>query len=151
MNWQLLLRKYEYEPYMVKPKVWQEADLDYNAGALSIEQLEERLGRRLDSEDFANLPLTFKNIRNKPTVLDRLGKERAYEMYVEFAENLFGYGAGTGDSVEDLENWKTLDIEQMERDLDFLGYDSQPIVEKYNNHMNALIRRTERLQWVGEI
>ena len=40
----------------------------------SIEQLEERLGRRLNPKILPILPLTFKNIRNKPTVLDRTGK-----------------------------------------------------------------------------
>ena len=36
MSWEILLKR--HEPYMVKRQVWKEADLDYNAGALSIEE-----------------------------------------------------------------------------------------------------------------
>jgi hypothetical protein len=149
MSWQIILKQfgnYKDEPYMVKRSVWKEANLDYNEGSLSIEELEEQLGRKLITADFSNLPLTFKNIRNKPTVLDRIGKERIHEMYIEFAENLFGYGAGSGSSVDDLEHWKTIDVADMKKDLEFLGYDSKPVVEEYTNHMDRLIRRVEMLQ-----
>ncbi|UVF62600.1 hypothetical protein QKV95_gp123 [Poseidoniales virus YSH_150918] len=140
MTWMALLKR--HESYMVKRQVWKEANLDYNAGALSIEELEEKLGRRLNAEDFANIGLTFKGIRNKPTVLNRLGKEKVYEMYREFAENLFGYGAG-GETLEELKRDEKEDIEDITLDLKFLGYDPNPIVEIYKNSMKIL---QERLQ-----
>jgi hypothetical protein len=140
MSWEILLKR--HEPYMVKRQVWKEADLDYNAGALSIEGLEEKLGRKLNPEDFANIGLTFKGIRNKPTVLDRLGKERAYEMYVGFAENLFGIGAA-GESLEELERDEKEDTKTMKLDLEFLGYDPNPIINIYKNNMK---RMQEKLQ-----
>ena len=132
MSWRIVLKR--YEPYMVKRQIWKEANLDYNAGALSIVELEEKLGRRLNPEDFANIGLTFKGIRNKPTVLDRLGKEKAYEMYVEYANNLFGIGAA-GESFEELKRHEKEDIKTIKLDLEFLGYDPNPIIDVYKNNM----------------
>ena len=140
MSWKMLLKR--YEPYMVKKQIWKEANLNYNAGALSIEELEEKLGRRLNSEDFANIGLTFKGIRNKPTVLNRLGKEKAYEMYVEYANNLFGIGAA-GESLEELKRYEKADIKNIKLDLEFLGYDPNPIIDIYKNNMKKM---QERLQ-----
>tara|TARA_R110002167_G_scaffold41146_1_gene125814 strand:+ start:242 stop:664 length:423 start_codon:yes stop_codon:yes gene_type:complete len=140
MSWVDILKK--HEPYMVKRQVWNEADLDYNVGALSIEELEERLGRKLNPEDFADIGLTFKGIRNKPTVLDRLGKERAYEMYVEYAKNLFGIGAA-GESLEELKQDEQGDVKDIQQDLEFLGYDPNPIIKIYRKSMK---RKQEGLQ-----
>jgi len=146
MTWQVILKK--YEPYLVNKKVWKEANLSYNAGALSIEELEEKLGRKLKPNDFSNAPITFKGIINKPTVLDRVGKEEIYKMYKEWATHLFGYGAGSGTTLEELNQWKSNDMKYIKKDLEFLGYDSKPILDLYEKKLNKL---QERLQWVGKI
>lgn len=95
MNWVQILKKDTYprnrngERYMLKHSVWiDEANLDWEDGEPTIEEIEERIGRTLTKDDFMlYAPATWQEPQNKPTVFSRIGKEGIIEGITEFLKN----------------------------------------------------------------
>jgi len=59
---------------MVIDPIWEEAGMDPEGGMLCIGDLERRLGRELEPEDFTDAPINTSGLYYKsPRILDRMG------------------------------------------------------------------------------
>ena len=62
-----------WEWYMVRDDIWQAADRDHEPRILGVGCLEQRIGRQLTSDDFADLPLNEPGGLETARLLNRLG------------------------------------------------------------------------------
>jgi hypothetical protein len=86
-NWSLPTRfDNRSETYMVHDHVWKAAGVKPYGGCLCIGCLEQRIGRRLIPDDFANHALN--TLPGTPRLMDRRGT--AYDILGDFPEDLVG-------------------------------------------------------------
>lgn len=67
------------EYYMVKNSIWKEAQKQGKVDFLCIGCLENRLGRQLVSDDFADVMLNYWKFKQTDRLIDRLGEKFADE------------------------------------------------------------------------
>jgi len=124
--------------FMVTPKIWSESGLNYDSGFFTIEELEERLGRKLETNDFMlSSPLTWKYALDNPTMMDRIGKDgllAGINVWVK-SPSFFGEHNSAEKDIEDMNKYGGYIQEILKR----IGVNSNSILDGYYSEAKKII------------